>query len=100
MSNVPTSFISSLVEILLDILKDDDRRILNVRGKWVIVCFVFFSHCRKLFLFLYVFVIAYLLTRDQKTEPLDEFVSSIYTKEDQAADVCCTIVSVVAETSS
>ncbi|XP_075050811.1 condensin complex subunit 3 [Mixophyes fleayi] len=30
MPNVPTSFISSLVEILLGILKDDDRRILNV----------------------------------------------------------------------
>ncbi|KAM3937548.1 condensin complex subunit 3 [Leptodactylus fuscus] len=30
MPNVPTSFISSLVEILLDILKDDDRRILTV----------------------------------------------------------------------
>ncbi|KAG8591535.1 hypothetical protein GDO81_000208 [Engystomops pustulosus] len=30
MPNVPTSFISSLVEILLGIQKDDDRRILNV----------------------------------------------------------------------
>ncbi|CAN2388614.1 C-term domain [Pristimantis euphronides] len=30
MPNIPTSFISSLVEILLDILKDDDRRILTV----------------------------------------------------------------------
>lgn len=30
MPNVPTSFISSLVEILLHILKDDDRRILTV----------------------------------------------------------------------
>ncbi|XP_056411327.1 condensin complex subunit 3 isoform X2 [Hyla sarda] len=30
MPNVPTSFISSLVEILLNILKDDDRRIITV----------------------------------------------------------------------
>lgn len=30
MPNVPTSFISSLVEILLDILKDDGRKILSV----------------------------------------------------------------------
>ncbi|XP_069833553.1 condensin complex subunit 3 [Dendropsophus ebraccatus] len=30
MPNIPTSFISSLVEILLNILKDDDRRILTV----------------------------------------------------------------------